>query len=234
MNGDGVLEVDSLYVEINDQTIINGINLHLKEGEICSLVGHNGAGKSITMKTILGIQQKKSGQIKINGWDMDLDFEQYKRQYTYIPEEPLLFTELTVKQHFQLYGTSYRIPETIFEERVSYYVEALELQGKLEEYPQNLSKGMRQKVNIISNFIVDTPLIIIDEPFIGLDVNAANFLEQELVKRRKKGVSVLITSHQLERLKEFSNKYVMLKMGEVVQEGEITHLKSIKGRIHDE
>jgi ABC-2 type transport system ATP-binding protein len=228
------LKVESLSVEINDKDILKGISFCINKGEICALVGHNGAGKSVTIKSILGLQQKRNGQIKIKNLSIDQNLESYKKQFTYIPEEPLLFSELTVEQHFQLYGTSYNVSERVFQERLEYYLNAFELEDKLIEYPQNLSKGMRQKVNIISNFIVESPLMIIDEPFIGLDVEASNFLVQELLRRKARGVSVLITSHQIDKIKRFCDSFVMLKNGEVVQKGAINKLGHIERRLKNE
>ncbi|WP_299095448.1 ABC transporter ATP-binding protein [uncultured Metabacillus sp.] len=231
MNNNSLLELEDVEVSINDEKIIHNLNFILNKGEICALVGHNGAGKTVTMKTIMGIQEKDKGNIYLNNINIDLDYLKYKSQYSYIPEEPMLFTELTVFQHFQLYGTSYGVPEKLFNERVNYYVNEFELNGKLDEFPDNLSKGMRQKVNIISNLITDTPLLIIDEPFIGLDENSANFLENEIKKKSKQGTTILLTSHVIERVKKFCHSFIMLRNGEIARRGKIDHLFQIERRI---
>lgn len=224
------LSLNNVDVNIGSTRIIKNISFDLCFGEICALVGHNGAGKTITLKSIMGIHEKSKGTIKINNTDIDEDYLNYKTMYSYIPEEPILFTELTVYQHFQLYGTSYKVPEKTFQERVEYYVDGFEMNGKLDEFPEDLSKGMRQKVNIISNLITDTPLLIIDEPFIGLDENSVLFLEQEIINKASNGTSILITSHLIERVKKLCHSFIMLKEGEVVNQGKIEDLRSIESR----
>ncbi|MFC2949999.1 ABC transporter ATP-binding protein [Virgibacillus sediminis] len=230
MKNNTLLEVGNVEVSLNNEKIIRNLHFTLDQGEICALVGHNGAGKTVTMKTIMGIQEKSQGDIKLNSVSIDADYLQYKSQYSYIPEEPILFTELTVLQHFQLYGTSYKVPENVFEERVNYYVNGFELNGKLHEFPDGLSKGMRQKVNIISNLITDAPLLIIDEPFIGLDENSAYFLEKEIKRKSQQGITILITSHVIERVKKFCDSYIMLKNGEIINKGQIDNLSQIERR----
>ena len=226
-----LLEIRDLNVEINQEKIINNLNFKLESGEICALVGHNGAGKTVTMKTVMGIQKKNSGIITLNNYCIDSDYYNYKSQFSYIPEEPLLFMELTVFEHFQLYGKSYNVPPELFEKRVEYYVNGLELNGKLNNYLDDLSKGMRQKVNIICSLITDAPLLIVDEPFIGLDENASLFLENQLIDKARKGTSILLTSHVIERIKKFCNSFIMLKNGQIIQQGKINNLEGIERRI---
>jgi ABC-2 type transport system ATP-binding protein len=231
MSREHLLILEEVEVSIQGNEIIKNINMTLNKGEICALVGHNGAGKSVTMKTIMGIQEKGSGHISLHSIDLDDDYISYKSQFSYIPEEPILFTELNVYQHFQLYGTSYQVPKQTFDERVEYFVKGFELEGKLQDFPDDLSKGMRQKVNIISNLITDAPLLIIDEPFIGLDEHAAAFLEKEIVKKAEAGAAVLLTSHVLERVKKFCHTFVMLKNGQIIHKGDIDQLKQTERRI---
>ena len=226
-----LLEIQDLNVEINQEKIIDSLNFKLKSGEICALVGHNGAGKTVTMKTIMGLQKKNTGKIILNNYSIDSDYYNYKSQFSYIPEEPLLFMELTVFEHFQLYGTSYGVLPELFEQRIEYYVNGLELNGKLNNYPDDLSKGMRQKVNIICSLITDAPLLIVDEPFIGLDENASTFLENELINKAKKGNSILLTSHVIERIKKFCDSFLMLKNGQIIKQGGINNLEGIERRI---
>ncbi|MFC3039668.1 ABC transporter ATP-binding protein [Virgibacillus xinjiangensis] len=230
MESNRLLEVENVEVSLNNKKIIRPLHFTLAQGEICAFVGHNGAGKTVVMKTIMGIQEKDQGEIKLNSLNIDTDYLHYKSQYSYIPEEPLLFTELTVLQHFQLYGTSYNVPEHAFKERVDYYVNGFELNGKLHEFPEGLSKGMRQKVNIISNLLTDAPLLMVDEPFIGLDDNSACFLEKEIKRKSQQGTTILITSHVIERVKKFCDSYIMLKNGEIASQGRIENLRQIERR----
>lgn len=223
-----LLEVDALSVHIEDKQIITDLTLSLPRGSICAIVGHNGAGKSVTLKSIMGLQPKSAGTVHINGVNIDEARDEFKYQFAYIPEEPLLFTELTVYQHFQLFGTSYGVESNEFDAKIEHYTRMFELEDKLDHYPSDLSKGMRQKVNIISALLVETPLLIVDEPFIGLDVHAIDQLEQELRRRANSGMSILLSSHVIERVQKLCDTFVLLKNGQIALRGAARDLQSFE------
>ncbi|SDQ90434.1 ABC transporter ATP-binding protein [Virgibacillus salinus] len=230
-----VLELKSVETELGGSVLLSDISFAVEESSVVALVGHNGAGKSTLMKTILGELQKAKGEITINETStQDEDFLTYKEQISYLPEEPLLLTELTVMQHFQLYAMSYGIEEAIMEEKIKSYTSGFELEDKLNEYPESLSKGMRQKVQTICALLPDTPLLLIDEPFMGLDVYAMDYLEELIREKAHSGTAVLLTSHQLERVKDIADTYIMLQHGEVLDQGPISDFKTIRRRKHDE
>lgn len=228
------LDINEVTVKVKEQVLLDHISFQVNKGKITALVGHNGAGKSTTMKTIMGWQEKDAGRIHINGISQDKDFLEYKKLFSYIPEEPLLLSELTVYQHFQLFGTSYQIPEEQFKQKVDYYIKKFDLTDKQNEYPEALSKGMRQKVQTICALLPDVPLLLIDEPFMGLDIYASAFLEEELIKRAKLGTAILLTSHQLEKVKELSDDYILLKDGQIIEEGVIDNFAGLQRRNSDE
>ncbi|PTM57991.1 ABC transporter ATP-binding protein [Desmospora activa] len=232
--GNNLLDVEFLCVGLDGKPIIRDVSFLLKPGEICALIGHNGAGKSITMKSIMGLYKKTTGRICLNGFDQDKEIMKFKQQLTYIPEEPMVFPELTIRQHFLLYSTSYGVAENDYQNKVDYYARIFDLKDKLDEFPHNLSKGMRQKVNVISNLLVDTPLLLVDEPFIGLDIHATQALQDELFQRKKRGLSILLTSHLLDRIRELCDRYVLLVNGAVKETGAIGQLKSIERRMTHE
>lgn len=230
-----VLELKNVETQLGGSTLLSDISLALEESTIVALVGHNGAGKSTLMKTILGELEKAKGEITINETStQDEDFLTYKEQISYLPEEPLLLTELTVMQHFQLYAMSYGIEEAIMHEKIKTYTAGFELEDKLNEYPESLSKGMRQKVQTICALLPDTPLLLIDEPFMGLDVYGMEYLEELIREKARSGTAVLLTSHQLERVKDISDTYIMLQHGEVLDHGPIGDFKTIRRRKHDD
>lgn len=222
--------LQDVTVSIQHETILDHISFQLDKGTITALIGHNGAGKSTVMKTVIGWQEKRLGTISIRGIEQMDDFLGFKRQVVYIPEEPFLLPELTVMQHFQLYGESYQIAESMLQQKVQHYVEAFEISDKLHEYPESLSKGMRQKVQTICAILPDTPLLLVDEPFMGLDIHAASLLEQILIDKAEAGTTILLTSHQLDRLRELASDYIMLQQGRVIDEGKIAAFTSLKRR----
>ncbi|MBO8157334.1 MAG: ABC transporter ATP-binding protein [Bacillaceae bacterium] len=224
------LRVSDVSVSIKKTPILENISFQVNAGQITALIGHNGAGKSTAMKTIMGWQKKEQGKIMILEKDLDEDYLAYKRLFSYIPEEPMLLSELTVFQHFQLYGKSYQMDEQTLITRVERLTEWFDIGDKLHEYPEALSKGMRQKVQTICALLPDVPLLLIDEPFMGLDVYSVDFLLDELKKRKEQGTSILVTSHQLDKIKDICDEYVMLKDGRICESGKIKDFGGLKRR----
>ncbi|WP_082232217.1 ATP-binding cassette domain-containing protein [Halobacillus massiliensis] len=230
MSNQSVLRVNQCHVYIREEKILSDISFEVPKGVITALVGHNGAGKSTLMKAIIGSLERSEGSIKINDMDQDENYADYKYQYSYIPEEPLLLPELTVFQHFQLYQKSYDIPDEIFIPRANHYAETFELIDKLDEYPEALSKGMRQKTQAICALLPDVPLLLIDEPFMGLDVYAGASLIEVLQDRKNDGTSILLTTHQLDKVRNLADEFVMLTGGSVSDSGAIENFETLDRR----
>ncbi|MFD2043867.1 ABC transporter ATP-binding protein [Ornithinibacillus salinisoli] len=229
------LQIQELTTKIRNIKLLDCVSLEVESGTIMALVGHNGAGKSTLMKTILGMLEKSSGKIIINEKvDQDESFIDFKELISYLPEEPLLLTELTVMQHFQLYGKSYQIEESELLTKVNRLLEGFELRDKLNEYPESLSKGMRQKVQTICALLPDVPILLIDEPFMGLDIYAIEYLETLIREKAQNGTTILLTTHQLDRVKNMAGHYVMLQHGKVLNEGSIEDFDTIKRRSDDD
>ncbi|WP_164214615.1 ABC transporter ATP-binding protein [Virgibacillus sp. YIM 98842] len=225
------LELKNVTTTISNTTLLEDITFDLKAGSVKALVGHNGAGKSTLFKTILGMLEKASGKITVNeNYDQDDSFLTFKQMISYLPEEPLLLTELTAMQHFQLYGMSYELSERTLTERVNRYISGFELKDKLHEYPEALSKGMRQKVQTICALLPDTPILLIDEPFIGLDVYAMDYLQEVIKQKVRNGTSILLTTHQLERVRGLADSFIMLQHGKIQNQGSISEFETIQRR----
>jgi ABC-2 type transport system ATP-binding protein len=225
------LEVINVTTTISNTTLLDDITFDLKAGSVIALVGHNGAGKSTLFKTILGMMEKASGKITVNeNYDQDDSFLTFKQMISYLPEEPLLLTELTAMQHFQLYGMSYELSENQLKERIDRYINGFELKDKIHEYPEALSKGMRQKVQTICALLPDTPILLIDEPFIGLDVYAMDYLQEIIREKVKDGTSILLTTHQLERIRDLADSFIMLQHGKIQSKGPISEFETIQRR----
>lgn len=222
------IEANNIEVMIGDQKLLNDVSFHIEKGAVVALLGHNGAGKSTLLRTIMGMLDKKKGTIQVCGHDLDRSFIDYKKQIAYLPEEPMLLSELTVYQHFQMYGLAYEISEEILMKRIEAYVVGFELMGKLDKYPEELSKGMRQKVQSICAFLPDVPLLLIDEPFMGLDIYAIDFIEKLMRQKIADGVTIFISSHQLDRIRDLADAFILLQKGEVIRQGPIDAFDTIK------
>ncbi|WP_067730276.1 ABC transporter ATP-binding protein [Oceanobacillus damuensis] len=226
-----VIEIRDMSVVINEKKLLENITFSLEEGSVLALVGHNGAGKSTLIKAIMGVMEKSAGQISINGnLSQDDSFLDFKRKLSYLPEEPLLLTELTVMQHFQLYGMSYELSDELLHDRIEIWSKGFEIDDKLDEYPESLSKGMRQKVQTICSLLPDTPVLLIDEPFMGLDIYAMDYLEGIIKEKAESGATIILTTHQIEKVKHIADRYIMLRQGRIESEGPIGEFMTIQRR----
>lgn len=221
-------EVTGVKTKVHEKVLLDNISFTLEEGEVLALVGHNGAGKSTLMKTIMNVMEKQAGNIIIQEkYDQDEDLLAFKKHISYLPEEPLLLTELTVMQHFQLYSLSYNMKEEEFTAKLAKYVDGFGLTTKLDAYPEELSKGMRQKVQTICAFLPDVPLMLIDEPFMGLDVYAVDYFLTLLKEKIGTGMSIVLTTHQLEQVKDLAHTFLLLEDGKVKSTGDISDFTTI-------
>src|SRR5690625_742835 len=223
------LQVEKVSTIIDRKTLINDISFSIPAGKVLALVGHNGAGKSTLMKTILRMVMKEAeGKIVIQEtYDQDEHFLAFKKHLAYLPEEPMLLNELTVMQHFQMYGISYGIEKSEFQNKVDRLVNGFELVEKLNDYPEELSKGMRQKVQTICALLPDVPVLLIDEPFMGLDIYAVDYVIQLMQEKVQQGTSILLTTHQLEQGKHLADEFILLQHGEMIEAGPIDQFDTI-------
>lgn len=229
------LALTNVSVTIDNKQLLQDISFYIEKGSMTALLGHNGAGKSTLMKTIMQLTEKQSGTIEaMEKYDQSKQLLAFKRQLAYLPEEPMLMPELTVMQHFQLYGKSYHIPKNELEEKIKELTAQFEIDHKMFVYPEALSKGMRQKVQTICALLPEVPLLLIDEPFMGLDIYAIDYLKKTLKEKMATGTSLLITTHQLETAKELANDFILLEHGKIIEAGPIEAFDSItRGKLHD-
>lgn len=223
--------LENVTTVLNNKEIIENISFTVNRGEVLALVGHNGAGKSTLLKTIMTMLQKDRGRISIlESYDQDEQLLQFKDHISYLPEEPMLLPELTVMQHFQLYAMSYGIPQQEADERLAFYIKGFDLTEATDVYPDELSKGMRQKVQAICALLPDVPVLLIDEPFMGLDIYAKEFIVYLMKQKIAAGTSIVLTTHQLDLLEGLAHRYVTLQAGKITDRGLIADFDSITRR----
>lgn len=225
-----MLTVKDVHLKIKDQAILDQISFSLEPKAVTALIGHNGAGKSTLIKAIIGMTEINEGEITLAGVDQSEDFLEFKKNVSYIPEEAFLLSELTVEQHFQLYIDSYQLDPETAREKINRYINVFEIADKLDQYPESLSKGMRAKVQIICALLPDVQLLLVDEPFDGLDVHATQFLIEKLQEKADSGTTVLLTTHQLDRLQDFADYFLMLQQGKVIDSGKMIDFSTLKRR----
>lgn len=206
--------------------VLKDISFNVQPGEMVGLIGLNGAGKSTTIKHIIGLLEPTKGKIEINQLSLKKDVENYRKQIGYIPETPSLYEELTLKEHIEVTAMAYSIPMDIAMKRAEKLLHTFRLSNRLEWFPANFSKGMKQKVMILCAFLIEPSLYIIDEPFLGLDPLAINALLELMVEMKNEGSGILMSTHILATAEKYCDRFVVLHEGEIRADGTLEELQT--------
>ncbi|MBB5887250.1 ABC transporter ATP-binding protein [Lactovum miscens] len=220
------LEVKNLTGGYFGNPVLKDVNFKVGDGQIVGLIGLNGAGKSTTIKEIIGLLTPFSGEISIDKVTIKSDKTAFRKKIGFIPETPNLYEELTLQEHIELTALAYEIEKTVALERAKPLLETFRLSDKLDWFPINFSKGMKQKVMIICAFLTKPSLYIIDEPFMGLDPLAVSDLTELMITMRNQGASILMSTHILSTAEKFCDKFVVLNAGQVVADGDMASLRA--------
>ena len=220
-----VLKIENLSGGYNRKKIIENINIEIPKGSITALIGLNGAGKSTTIKHILGLLRPMDGMIKINGITIAEDNEKYRKSISYIPEAPVLYDELTLEEHINLTAMAYGLNMKEAWEKADVLLKLFKLSDKKKFFPVHFSKGMKQKVMIICSFLVEPNLYIIDEPFLGLDPIAINDLINLMCEKRDNGASILMSTHILATAEKYCDNFIIIHEGKILASGKLSDLR---------
>ncbi len=205
--------------------VIKNINFELKDGEIIGLIGLNGAGKSTTIKHMLGLLTPTEGEMSISGIDIKEDINAYRQHLSYIPEAPVIYDALTLKEHIEMTAMAYGIDYDEAMKRAEPLLKTFRLQDQLSVFPSHFSKGMKQKVMIICAFIVEPDLYIIDEPFLGLDPLGIQSMLDLMESKKKERRTVLMSTHILATAERYCDRFIILDHGEIVAMGDLDELR---------
>ena len=198
-----------------DESVIKNIFFSVGAGELVGLIGENGTGKSTTIKAILGQLPCMEGEIIIHSKD---------KAYGYVPERPVFYDELTVWEQIEYCGVMKEIPN--WKERAKELVETFRVEQFIHQLPQSLSKGTQQKIMIILALLPSPELLIIDEPFIGLDPRATKLLLQMIDDERSKGTGILMCTHVLDTAEKLCDKFILLSKGTMFTQGSLVELQT--------
>lgn len=225
-----ILEIERLYGGyLPGKPVLKELQMTLLPGEMVGLIGLNGAGKSTTIKHILGLLQPQRGEVRVAGRTLQSDPLGYRAAFAYVPESPELYDELTVREHLELTAMAYGLTREQLDERAERLLAEFQMEGKRTSLPIQLSKGMRQKVMIMNAFLAEPPLYVIDEPFLGLDPLAMRSLLELMTERKRKGAGLLISSHILSTIEAYCDKFVVLHRGQIAASGGMAELRRIAG-----
>ncbi|KAA9299735.1 MULTISPECIES: ABC transporter ATP-binding protein [Aerococcus] len=224
------LSVKQLTGGYLNRPVIHDINFDIQAGEIIGLIGLNGAGKSTLIKHIIGLLKPQSGEIRLNGQSLDEDNRAYRQAFTYIPEMPMIYDELTLREHLNLIGLAYQIDKADILDRAMPMLKAFRLDNKLDWMPKHFSKGMRQKLMIVCAMMVEADLYIIDEPFLGLDPLATHDFIQILEQKRARGAMVLMSTHVLANAETYCDRFLFLHEGYLRAQGSLADIRQVFGQ----
>ena len=206
--------------------VLKDINFEVHNGEMIGLIGLNGAGKSTTIKNIIGLLTPQKGTITVDDLTLQQDPENYRKKIGYIPETPSLYEELTLREHIEVTAMAYGIPKDEAMKRAESLLKTFRLENRLDWFPVNFSKGMKQKVMALCAFLIHPSLYIIDEPFLGLDPLAINALLELMVTMKEQGAAILMSTHILATAEKYCDRFIVLHEGEVRAQGTLQELQA--------
>lgn len=198
---------------------VTDLSLHVMPGDICAFIGHNGAGKTTTLKCIAGIHGYDAGEIRIGGISLHDDPLVCKQMTAYIPDNPDLYEYLTGIQYLNFIADIFKVPAEERKERIQRYGDEFEITESFGDLISSYSHGMKQKLAFISALLHEPRLLVLDEPFVGLDPKASVILKERMRKLCAGGGAIFFSTHVLEVAEKLCNKVAMIKEGRLIAEG---------------
>jgi ABC-2 type transport system ATP-binding protein len=221
-----MIEVRGLTRRYGALTAVHDLSFEVRPGEVLGLLGPNGSGKSTTVKVLTGLLPPTSGQVLLDGCDALADVTAYKAILGYVPEEPHLYSYMTGPEYLQLVGRLRGIPDALLEDKIERFFKLLSIWDDRYQTLSAYSKGMRQKVLIAAAVLHNPRIVILDEPFSGLDVSAARVLKAFVRSIAADGKMVVFSSHVLEVVEQVCCRVVILKDGHVVGHDSVERLRA--------
>lgn len=226
-----MLRIEHLTKRYDEYKAVDDLSLHIESGEIYGFIGHNGAGKTTTLKSIVGILPFDEGEIYIDGQSIKNNPLECKEKMAYIPDNPDLYEYLSGIQYLNFVADVYKVSKEDRETRIKKYADMLELTDDLAQPISAYSHGMKQKLAVISAFIHNPKLIIMDEPFVGLDPKASHLLKQMMRDVCDQGGAIFFSTHVLEVAEKLCDRIAIIKKGKLIVSGhteDVTHNDSLE------
>ena len=221
-----VISIKNLNKAYDSTLILKNINLNFYAGQITGYIGPNGAGKSTTLKILIGMLGDFTGEVSVLGFDVRTDSMEVKKRIGYVPENAILYEVLTPMEYLLFIGRLYQLEDAIIEKRAAELLTILGLKEAINSRMNTFSKGMRQKVLLISGLIHNPEIIFLDEPLSGLDANAVILVKEILAKLKEAGKTIIYSSHIMDVVEKLSDRIIIINKGEVVADGTFAELKN--------
>lgn len=220
-----MLKIDNLTKKYGEKIAVESLSLHIKPGEIYGFIGHNGAGKTTTLKCVVGILNFDEGEIYIDGKSLKDSMIECKKKLAYIPDNPDLYEYMTGEKYLNFISDIFGVTAEERAERIKKYSDLFELSANLGQAIASYSHGMKQKLAVIGALIHNPKLVIMDEPFVGLDPKAAHILKSIMREICDNGGAIFFSTHVLEVAEKLCDKIAIIKEGRLVRSGTMEEVK---------
>ena len=220
-----MLKIEHLTKAYGEKKAVNDLNLHIATGEIYGFIGHNGAGKTTTLKSVTGILQFDAGEIYIDGMSIKENPLECKRRFAYIPDNPDLYDYMTGIKYLNFIADIFGVGANERQARIRKYADAFELTADLAQPIAAYSHGMKQKLAIIAAWLHEPKLILMDEPFVGLDPKASHLLKEMMREVCDEGGAIFFSTHVLEVAEKLCDKVAIIKNGKLIRSGTMEEVK---------
>ena len=220
-----MLNISHLTKRYGDKLAVDDLSLRIAPGEICGFIGHNGAGKTTTLKCVAGIQNYDAGEIAVAGVDMKTDPLGCKRAMAYIPDNPDLYEYMTGRQFLGFIADVFGVSASDRKTRIDELAARFELTDDLDQAVAGYSHGMKQKLAVISAWLHRPKLILMDEPFVGLDPKASHLLKEMMRDHSDAGGAIFFSTHVLEVAEKLCDKIAIIRRGQLIRYGTMEEVK---------
>lgn len=234
-NDEPIITIRGLEKNFGTKEVLKGINLDVEKGQIIGYIGPNGAGKSTTVKIMLGLINEYVGEIKIFGEDISSGNVEYKKKIGYVPEVAEIYDSLTGREYLTFIGELYGLDYDVADEKAKKLMKLFNLEKVYDSRISSYSKGMRQKVVIISSLLNNPDILFLDEPLSGMDANSVMVFKEVLAELASQGKTIFYSSHIMEVVEKISNRIILINDGKIVADGSFDKLKekSMEGSLEE-
>ena len=223
-----MLEIKNVTKKYGKNVAIKNVSFNVNEGEIFAFIGHNGAGKTTLIKSIVGIHKFDEGDILINGKSIKNDPISCKKEIAFVPDNPELYEQMKAIDFINFICDMYEVPQDIREKNIKKYAKLFEIENNLNDTIESFSHGMKQKIAIISALAHDPKILIMDEPFVGLDPKAVFDIKEIMNEMIKEGKIIFFSTHILDVAEKLCSRVAIIKKGELVKVGNMQEIKGDK------
>lgn len=220
-----MLKIEHLSKQYGEKRAVDDLSLHIKQGEIFGFIGHNGAGKTTTLKSVVGILKFDSGEIFVDGVSVKENPKACKEKIAYIPDNPDLYEFMTGTQYLNFVSDIFGVSTEKRKELIGKYADMFEMTANLSQSISSYSHGMKQKLAVISALVHSPKLVIMDEPFVGLDPKAAHILKEIMREICNQGGAIFFSTHVLEVAEKLCDKVAIIKNGTLIKSGTMEEVK---------